>query len=129
MKLTYVILYVESIKKSLSFYQEALGLKVRFTHESGDYAEMDTGETVLALCNHQLADSILKQDYHRSGVSKKLLGSQITFSPENINSAYENAISNGATKIAAPEIKPWNFEVAIVKDIDGHIIEFAKDLN
>lgn len=55
MKLSYSILYVEDIQRTIKFYQEAFGLKHKFTHESGDYAEMNTGETTLAFCSHGLA--------------------------------------------------------------------------
>lgn len=30
--------------------------------------------------------------------------------------------------MSEPEVKPWNFEVAIVRDCDGHIVELAKNL-
>ncbi len=129
MKLSYVILYVNSVQDSTEFYSSALSLEHKFTHESGDYAEMVTGETVLAFCNHKLANDILKQDYVKASLSEIPLGSQITFAPGNVENAYHKAIDAGAKSVAAPEIKPWNFEVAIVQDCDGHIIEFAKNLN
>lgn len=50
MKLTapdYVILIVEDLDRALQFYTEVLGL--RLGHRSGDYAQLDTGATRLAL--------------------------------------------------------------------------------
>lgn len=129
MKLSYAILYVNNIAKSVDFYQKAFGLDHKFTHEGGDYAEMDTGATTLAFCNHSLADSILKVPYQKSSINGTLLGSQITLTPSDVKKAYKNAIDCGAVSISEPETKPWNFEVAIVRDCDGHIVELAKDLN
>ena len=129
MKLSYSILYVEDIQKTVEFYQDAFGLKHKFTHESGDYAEMETGDTTLAFCSHALAKDILKTDYVKSSINSAPLGTQITFAPDDIKKAYEKAINSGATPISKPEIKPWNFEVAIVRDRDGHVVEFAKNLN
>ena len=129
MKLSYSILYVEDIEKTIKFYQDAFNLKHRFTHESGDYAEMETGETTLAFCSHKLADNILNTPYQKTSLETKPLGSQLTFAPIDVKKAYEKAVANGAKSISKPEIKPWNFEVAIVRDCNGHIVELAKNLN
>lgn len=129
MKLSYSILYVENIEKTVKFYQEAFGLKHKFTHEGGDYAEMETGETTLAFCCHELAHSILKTSYTKSSLQDVPIGSQITLAPDDVKKAYQKAIASGAVSISEPQVKPWNFEVAIVRDSDGHIVELAKNLN
>ena len=51
----YTILYVSDVAASLDFYERALGQRRRFVHESGQYAELDTGPTVLALAARELA--------------------------------------------------------------------------
>lgn len=48
MKLGYVILYVADVGQTVDFYEAAFGLKRRFVHESGQYAELETGATALA---------------------------------------------------------------------------------
>ena len=45
MRFGYTILYVADVAASLDFYERALGQHRRFVHESGQYAELDTGET------------------------------------------------------------------------------------
>ncbi len=129
MKLSYTILYVEDVAKSINFYEKAIGITHKFTHESGDYAEMNTGETTLAFCSHKLAEAIVHQPYQKSSLEEKPLGAQLTFAPDDVGKAYEKAIKNGAKSISEPEVKPWNFEVAIIRDSDGHIVEFAKNLS
>ena len=47
MKFSYTILYVKDVAQSVAFYERAFGLKQRFIDESGQYAEMETGETSL----------------------------------------------------------------------------------
>src|SRR6185437_13213072 len=101
MKLTYVILYVNNVTDSVAFYQKAFGIKHRFIHESGDYAEMDTGEVTIAFCAHNLAKDILKQNYLKAAQGQ-LIGSQISFEPHNLKEAYETALENGAKSITAP---------------------------
>lgn len=127
MDLTYIILYVNNVTNSVTFYQQAFGIKNRFIHESGDYAEMDTGEVTLAFCAHNFAKEILKQNYQKASPGQ-LIGSQISFKPDNLKEAYETALKNGAKSISPPEVKPWGWESAILMDLDGHIVEFAKEI-
>ncbi len=126
MKLSYIVLYVDDVSETAFFYEKAFGLVHKFTHESGDYAEMDTGETVLAFAAHALAGSILNKPYEKA--KDGLLGSQITLEPKDVKEAFNLAVANGAEVLAAPEVKPWNFEVAMLKDCNGHIVELAKAL-
>lgn len=127
MKLTYTILYVNNVADSVAFYQKAFGINNRFIHESGDYAEMDTGEVTLAFCAHNLAKDIVKQHYVKASQGQ-LIGSQISFEPEHLEEAYELALENGAKSIMPPEIKPWGWKSAILMDLDGHIVELAKEM-
>jgi lactoylglutathione lyase len=127
MKLTYTILYVDNVHKSVEFYQKAFGLKHKFTHEGGDYAEMDTGEVTLAFCGHALAAQVVKRAYLKATQSTQI-GSQISLYADNVRSAYDEAIKAGASPVAGPEIKPWGWENAMVLDIDGHFVEFAREI-
>ncbi|STX81597.1 Glyoxalase-like domain [Legionella busanensis] len=127
MKLTYTILYVNNVTDSVEFYQKAFGIKPRFIHESGDYAEMETGEVILAFCAHNLARNIIKKSYLKAS-RDQLIGSQISFEPHNLKEAYETALENGAKSVSPPEVKPWGWESAILMDLEGHIVEIAKEI-
>ena len=127
MKLSYTILYVKNVQTSIDFYQVAFGLELKFKHESGDYAEMQTGETTLAFCCYDLADQVVRMSYQKPSFDRPI-ASQLTLEPTDVKSAFEQAKYAGARVLCEPEIKPWNFEVAILQDPDGHLIELAKNL-
>lgn len=127
MQLTYTILYVNGVSKSVEFYKSAFGLKHKFTHEGGDYAEMDTGSVTLAFCGHSLASQIVKRDYTKAS-QRHQIGSQISFYADNVATAYASALKAGAQGVAEPEVKPWGWENAMVLDIDGHFVEFAREI-
>ena len=57
MKFAYTILYVTDVHRAVAFYEEAFGLEKRFIHESGQYAEMETGGTALSFVANELATS------------------------------------------------------------------------
>ena len=56
MKLGYTIVYVPDVAASLTFFENAFGLKRKFLHDSGTYGELDTGATTLSFAAHELGD-------------------------------------------------------------------------
>lgn len=128
MRLSYTILYVADVNRSIRFYQEAFGLEHRFTHESGDYAEMETGDTILAFCNSKLAADIINGDFVQSKPEQPPLGTQLTFEPDDVKQAFKIATQHGAAILSKPEVKPWQFEVAMLRDPDGHLVELARKI-
>jgi lactoylglutathione lyase len=77
MKLGYTIVYVPSVKASLSFFVKAFGMNQKFLHESGDYGELDTGETTLSFASHALGDMNFADGFIRANESAKPLGVEI----------------------------------------------------
>jgi hypothetical protein len=79
MKFGYTILYVEDIEGAVSFYEEAFGLKRRFVHESEQYAEMETGQTMLAFASAELGESTLQAGFRRNDPAGLPAGIEIAF--------------------------------------------------
>ena len=126
MKLSYANLYVANVQQSVAFYEQAFGLKLRFMHESGHYAEMETGLTTLAFCQHELAESLHPGSYEKSQPYKAPLGAQISFEPEDVLAAYDKAVAAGAGPYSKPEVMPWGWVSAFVRDPDGFLVELCK---
>ena len=55
MQLGYTLVYVADVAATVDFYERAFGLARRFVHDSGSYAEMETGATALAFAAETLA--------------------------------------------------------------------------
>ena len=105
MKFVFTIVYVNSVPEVLSFYESAFGLKTRFMHESKQYGELETGETVLAFASHEMGQMNLQGKYHRTDVESEPLGIEIAFVTDNIETAFEKAVNAGATAISEPDKK------------------------
>jgi len=121
MKLNYVIIYVDDAVKATEFYQKAFGLKTRFIHESNMYAEMETGETVLAFAHNDMLKMNINIEAH-IGLKNCF---EIAFSTSDVKKAFETAVQNGAKELKQPEEKPWGQTVAYVQDMYGTIIEIC----
>ena len=121
MKLNYVIIYVDDVVKATLFYQNAFGLKTKFVHESNMYAEMETGETVLAFAHDDMLKMNVGIEAHR-GMKNCF---EIAFATDDVKGAFETALQNGAKELKKPDIKPWGQTVAYVQDIFGTIVEIC----
>ena len=128
MEFGYTILYVDDVHKSVEFYEQAFGLQKRFIHESGQYAEMETGSTALAFASNELAATNLPDGFRRNSISEAPAGIEIALVSADVESAYAHAINCGAVKVVAPKRKPWGQTVAYVRDLDGVLVEIASSM-
>jgi lactoylglutathione lyase len=125
MRFGFTILYVRDVSASLDLYERAFGQRRRFVHESGEYAELETGATTLALASHDLAESNLPGVFRRPEVGAPPPAFEVCFVTEDVAGAFERAVSEGAEPLTDPHTTPWGQDVAYVRDPDGNLIELA----
>ena len=121
----YTILYVADVAASLDFYERALGQRRRFVHESGQYAELDTGPTALALAARELAAANVPGLYRperRAGAQPTF---EVCFVTDDVQGAFDRATEAGADPVTEPQTKPWGQDVAYIRDLDGNLVELA----
>ncbi|MBR8836940.1 MAG: bleomycin resistance protein [Stigonema ocellatum SAG 48.90 = DSM 106950] len=99
MKFSYTILYVNYVAESVTFYERAFDLKQRFIHESGQYAEMETGGTALAFASNKLAKSNLPQGFQENSLSNPPAGIEVGFVAEDVSVAFSLAVDAGAVAL------------------------------
>lgn len=128
MRLGYTLIYVSDVAATVAFYESAFGLQQRFIHESGLYAEMDTGETTLSFAAETMAGMnglAIRPNSPRdlpAGIEICL----VTDSPEE---AYTHAVVAGALAAKAVEEKPWGQRVGYVRDLNGCLVEICSPIH
>ena len=125
MRFGYTILYVSDVEASLEFYERALGQRRRFVHDSGQYAELDTGDTALALAAHELASANLPGVYRPNDQAGTRPAFEVCFVTNDVQGAFDRAVTEGAEPVTSPQTKPWGQDVAYVRDLDGNLVELA----
>jgi lactoylglutathione lyase len=125
MRFGYTILYVSDVAASVGFYERALGQRRRFEHESGEYAELDTGATTLALAAHELAAANLPGVYRPAERGAAPPAFEVCFVTDDVQAAFDRATTEGAEAVSPPQTKPWGQDVAYVRDPDGNLVEIA----
>ena len=128
MELGYVILYVPSVDDAVAFYEKAFGLERTFVHESGDYAELRTGDTKLAFASEALAAthgfefSVTRSESAPPSV-------EIALVTDDVQSSYRSALDAGAIGVVEPVRKPWGQTVSYVRDNNGYLVEICSPVN
>ena len=122
MQLAYTILYVENVPATLEFYQKAFGFKQKMLHESGDYGELDTGQTTLSFSSLSLMKDLGKNP---SKPQKDHPCFEIAFAANDVPNAYEQAIKFGARSVQEPAEMPWGQTTAYVTDLNGFLVEIC----
>jgi catechol 2,3-dioxygenase-like lactoylglutathione lyase family enzyme len=120
----YVILIVGDLDRSLDFYTGALGLQLG--HRSGDYAQLQSGATRLALYTRSAMAKILAMPLEPPAANAP--GFEIGFKVADADAAFAELVAGGAPPVAPPTDRFWGQRTAYVRDPDGHLVEFAQDL-
>lgn len=119
-KLCAVCLLVEDFEKSLRFYKDTLGLKVK-SQEGNQFAGFDLEGTEMAIFQKDGATAMFPKKFMGSGG-----GVNIGFQVEDINRACEELKSRGIQIFEGPKTTPWGQKVAYFQDPDGNIWEVSE---
>ena len=125
MKLGYTIIYVPNVAHSLDFFERAFGLSRRFLHESGDYGELETGETTLAFASNALGRENFYDGFVAASESAQPLGMEIALVTSEVAQAHAKALACGAKELKAPQSKPWGQTVSYVRCPAGTLVEIC----
>jgi lactoylglutathione lyase len=128
MKLGYIIIYVPDVTQAVEFYERGFGLTRRFIHESGEYAEMETGGTTLSFSAESLMSQLVNT-FQRNTPQGDPAGIEITLIADDVQAAFDHAVKNGAVAVSKPEVKPWGQTVSYVRDLNGVLVEIASEMS
>lgn len=120
----YLILIVEDLDRALGFYVDVLGL--RLGHRSGEYAQLDTGTTRLALYTRSAMAKTLGMALDAPAASAP--GFEVGFKVADVDAVFTELIARGAQPMVPPIDRFWGQRTAYLRDPDGHLIELAQEL-
>lgn len=122
MHLKYAILYVEDVTRSIEFYEQVFGLERTMIHESGDYGELNTGDTTLSFSSRRLMTELGKSPGTPDPSSPTF---EIAFETHDVSAALEKARSAGATVVQEVREEVWGQTTAYVIDNNGYLVEIC----
>lgn len=123
----YTIIYVPDVRETISFYETAFGMTLRFLHESNLYAELETGAVTLAFAGEEMAEmNGLSIRPFRAGDPAQAF--EIAMICDDPQAAWDRAVAAGAIPLSPPQTKPWNQIVGYVRDLNGCLVELCSDI-
>lgn len=121
------MLHVRDVDASLDFYQDVLGFTVGFTMTD------TTGKTVHAEMGRNGVQLMLGSASEVSEAARSLLGAglvlYITDNDEDIDALYEHVRDRGARIIEAIGNRYWGDRTFTLKDSDGYLLTFARNVH
>lgn len=125
MKFMHPTVFVKDVPQAIAFYEQAFGLKRRFLHESGQFAELETGGTALHFAASAAVKANLPQGFQSNSLTDLPAGIELCFETDDVAAAFAIAVVAGATPYAEPQVRPWGQTVAYVRDLDGVLVEIG----
>ncbi|OBH94861.1 VOC family protein [Mycobacterium sp. E2733] len=119
-RVDYVIQYVESLRRSVAFYRDVIGLQVRI--EGDGYVEFALENTKFSLFER----SKLPELIGREGGNPPC--GEIGFLIEDADAEAERLRGLGVEILTGPVNRPWRERTLHIADPDGNIVEFAEKL-
>ena len=107
MRFGYTILYVRDVAATLDFYERAFDQRRRFVHESGEYAELETGSTTLAFATHGLVALSLPDAFRPSGGERRAAPAfEVCFVTDDVPGAFARALDGGREpRLSPPQVE------------------------
>ncbi|OBJ09078.1 ring-cleaving dioxygenase [Mycobacterium sp. 1482292.6] len=119
-RVDYVIHYVESLRRSVAFYRDVIGLQVRI--EGDGYVEFHMENTKFALFER----SKLPELIGREGGNPPC--GEIGFVIDDVDAEAERLRGLGVEILTGPVDRPWRERTLHIADPDGNIVELAQKL-
>jgi lactoylglutathione lyase len=116
----YVIQYVASLERSMTFYRDVIGLKVRI--EGDGYVEFEMDNTKFSLFERSKLPELIGREAGKAPCG------EIGFIIDDVDTQAERLKGLGVEILTGPMDRPWGERTLHISDPDGNIIEFAQKL-
>ncbi|MBI1903815.1 MAG: VOC family protein [Planctomycetia bacterium] len=117
LKFSNAIVFVSNMDRSVAFYRDALGLKLRF--QSEHWSEFDTPGVTLAL---HLAQPASGADGDKTVAGRCEIG----FDVPDLDACHRELLAKGVRCIRAPKVEDFGAKLAHYSDPDGLTITICE---
>lgn len=122
MQFRYAILYVADVPATVAFFEAAFGLTRGFVHDAGDYGEMSTGATTLAISSLALMTQLGKSPRLHDASAPSY---EIALETDDVAGALDRAVAAGARLVMAATQQPWGQTIGYVATPQGVLVELC----
>jgi len=128
MRFTHLRLLVRDYRDSFYFYTELLGFKCMWGDLESGYADLKTGNTLIALYSREaMATAIGTESLPSKSAQQDAFS--IILEVDSVDQVAKSLQKNGVELETEPEDRPqWGIRTAHLRDPDGNLIELYESL-
>ena len=125
MKLDGFGLFVEDMGNMIRFYKDVLGFEIKEAEDTSNVYLVKDG-TLFLLYGRKDFEKMTSRKYeYINGLNGHFEIALYVDTFEEVDSAYEQAISKGAKSVLPPETEPWGQRTCYIADPENNLIEIG----
>lgn len=121
----WTILHVPDVDATVEFYRRAFGFTTARHDPDGTYAELASGETLLAFASHDLILRHHPPEMVHMQSQTHPPAIELAFVVEDLEASYRRALAAGATPQRPPGWMPWGQKVGWIRDNNGVMVQLV----
>ncbi len=125
MRLDGLGLFVNDMGKMIRFYRDVLGFEIKEGEDTSNVYLVKDG-TLFLLYNRNDFEKMTSRKYeYIKGLNGHFEIALYVDTFEEVDKAYEDAISKGAVSVLEPETEPWGQRTCYIADPEGNLVEIG----
>lgn len=118
-------LFVEDMGKMIKFYHDVLGFEIEGDENTSNVYLVKDGTLFLMYGRGDFEKMTNRKYEYVKGLNGHTEIALYVDTFEEVDMAYEEAISKGATSVLEPETEPWGQRTCYIADPEGNLIEIG----
>lgn len=118
-------LFVDDMGKMIRFYRDVLGFEIKEEENTSNVYLIKDGTLFLLYGRNDFEKMTSRKYEYIKGLNGLFEIALYVDTFEEVDKAYEDAVSRGAVSVLPPETEPWGQRTCYIADPEGNLIEIG----
>ena len=118
-------LFVNDMGKMIRFYRDVLGFEIKEGEDTSNVYLVKDGTLFLLYGRNDFEKMTSRKYEYIKGLNGHFEIALYVDTFEEVDKAYDDAVSKGAVSVLAPEDEPWGQRTCYIADPEGNLIEIG----
>ena len=118
-------LFVEDMSKMIRFYRDVLGFEIKEEENTSNVYLVKDGTLFLLYGRKDFEKMTSRRYEYVKGLNGHFEIALYVDTFEEVDIAFDNAVSHGAKAVLSPENEPWGQRTCYIADPEGNLIEIG----